>query len=416
MHNGKIRINEVKTKYIFKIVNGATPSSSNTEYWDGNITWITPADMSKCISNTIMNSDRKITEEGLNSCGTSLVPTGSIILSTRAPIGSVCIAGVELCTNQGCKALVAKDNVNVRFYFYYLLISTELLNSLGRGTTFLELSGSELGNFLLPFPKKAKQDEIANYLDQKCTEIDRVAAAKQKQNELLKEYKQSIIYEAVTKGLDKTVRYKDSGIEWIGKIPEDWEEWKIKYVCEVDKNRLSENTDADYLFKYIDISSVTEMGGIGETVEMTFDTSPSRARMIVSKGDTIISTVRTYLKAIAFIEESNKYICSTGFAVLTPKKRLLPRFLFYQTQSEYFIQEVVSRSVGVSYPAITSSALSNISFFVPPFPTQQHIADYLDQKCSEIDRIIKSNDDIITKLKEYRQSVIYEAVTGKIEL
>lgn len=138
--------------------------------------------------------------------------------------------------------------------------------------------------------------------------------------------------------------------------------------------------------------------------------------MVVSENDIIISTVRTYLRAIAFITENDKYICSTGFAVLTPKENLNSKFAFYQVQSEYIVQEIVRRSVGVSYPAITATALSNISLIIPPLSIQRVIADYLDQKCAAVDRIINANNDMIEKLQEYRQSIVYEAVTGKIDI
>lgn len=204
---------------------------------------------------------------------------------------------------------------------------------------------------------------------------------------------------------------KDSGIDWIGEIPEDWEICKIKYLFDIDKNKLPENTEEDYTFNYIDISSVNELGQISNAKHMIFEKSPSRARMIVSQGDIIVSTVRTYLKAIARINESNKYICSTGFAVLTPSKKINSKFAYYQVQSEYLIQEIVSRSVGVSYPAISSTAIGTIYLVIPNVQKQQRIADYLDQKCFEIDKVIAAKEKQNELLKEQRQSIIYEAVT-----
>ena len=103
---------------------------------------------------------------------------------------------------------------------------------------------------------------------------------------------------------------KDSGIEWIGEIPQEWETSKIKYCASLDQEKLRETTDPDYSFQYIDIGSVTEYGGIGDTTEMTFAKSPSRARMVVHDGDTIISMVRTYLKAVAYIDQLKDHVCS----------------------------------------------------------------------------------------------------------
>lgn len=441
MHNGKPKmkdsgiewIGEIpadwgtsKIKYLLREEKGsikAGPFGSQMKSADMSHSDVKVYNQRTVLDNDFFSGEEYISNEKYGELKGFEVFAGDILITTRGTIGRTSIV-----PNNAPRGVIHPCLIRIRFdnskildsYLIKIFNDTNILSEQlkihSNATTIDVVYTQNLVSLLIALPNIPTQQQIVKYLDRKCGEIDRVIAAKQKQNELLKKYRQAIIYEAVTKGLDKNVKYKDSGIEWIGEIPENWEIWKVKYVCDVDKNRISEATDVDYLFNYIDISSVTEIGGIGETVEMTFGKSPSRARMIASKGDIIISTVRTYLRAIAFIEESNKYICSTGFAVLTSMKRLIPRFAFYQALSEHFIQEVVSRSVGVSYPAITSNALSNIKFLIPSLTTQIIIADYLDQKCGEIDRIIKSNDNMIAKLKEYRQSVIYEAVTGKTDI
>ncbi len=160
------------SKLLFNIVNGSTPKSGVEEFWEGDITWVTPSDLSKITNFEISESSRTITQKGLNSCGTSLVPSGSLILSCRAPIGSLAITTKDVCTNQGCKSLVVKARVNTKFMYYFFSVSTEQLNILGRGTTFLELSSDELGNFKLPYPKINDQSAIANFLDHETTKID----------------------------------------------------------------------------------------------------------------------------------------------------------------------------------------------------------------------------------------------------
>lgn len=204
---------------------------------------------------------------------------------------------------------------------------------------------------------------------------------------------------------------KDSGIEWIGQIPQEWHVDRLKYCADLDSEKLSEKTDPEYTFNYIDISSVTEYGGIGNTQEMTFEKSPSRARMVVHDGDTIISTVRTYLKAIAYIDGLEDHICSTGFCVVTPNEKLHPKFGYFLLQSDYFVQKIVSESVGVSYPAISSTEIGNMSIAIPVPEEQARIACYLDAKCAEIDALIAAKEKTNALLKERRQSIIYEAIT-----
>lgn len=183
-----------KIKYLFSIVNGSTPESNDLNYWDGDISWITPADMEEF--GEIAFGERNITTLGYDSCGTSLLPIGSIVISTRAPIGKINITTNVLCTNQGCKSLVgSKDNK----YFYYLLYALkDQLTLLGRGTTFLELSTSALANFKIIIPKDEEQISIVNYLDSQCEKIDSILKDKQEQLEKLKQHKKSLIYEYVT--------------------------------------------------------------------------------------------------------------------------------------------------------------------------------------------------------------------------
>ncbi len=207
---------------------------------------------------------------------------------------------------------------------------------------------------------------------------------------------------------------KDSGVEWIGEIPIDWQIEKIKYNCILDGRTLDDKTDPDFEFEYIDISAVNSVGEISSS-NIKFENSPSRARMIVCKNDVIVSTVRTYLRSIAFVDESDKYIASTGFAVLSPCEELVPKYFMYFTRSEYFISEVVSRSVGVSYPAINGSELITIYMTKPGITEQGLIAKYLDKKCGEINENIRDVEISINKLQEYKKSVITEAVTKGLD-
>ena len=208
---------------------------------------------------------------------------------------------------------------------------------------------------------------------------------------------------------------KDSGIAWIGEIPQEWNTSRIKFCARLDQEKLSEATDPDYTFQYIDIGSVTEYGGIGDTIEITFAKSPSRARIVAHHGDTIISTVRTYLKAVAYIDQLQDHICSTGFCVLSPCEDLHPKFGYYLLQSDYVVQKIVSESVGVSYPAISSAEIGNIKIALPKRDEQVRLSEYLDEKCAEIDTLIAAKEKTNALLKERRQSIIYEAVTKGLD-
>lgn len=161
----------VSTKFLFTIISGATPESAKSENWDGNIRWITPADY-KTKDVYVAVGRRNLTQMGFDSCSTNMVPTGSIIFSKRAPIGSVAITSADLCTNQGCLSCINKGTSFVKFYYYVMSIATEQYELLGSGTTFKEISAQSFSNFMLPVPSYEDQLAISEYLDMKCAQID----------------------------------------------------------------------------------------------------------------------------------------------------------------------------------------------------------------------------------------------------
>ena len=208
---------------------------------------------------------------------------------------------------------------------------------------------------------------------------------------------------------------KPSGIDWIGDIPESWKVKPLKYLAKCNQDVLLETTAPDYSFRYVDIGSVTYENGITEYQELRFEDCPSRARRRVSVGDTIISTVRTYLKAIAIISDSENVIVSTGFAVYTPDKAIYPRYLYYFCKSEGFVQEIDKNSYGIAYPAINTDLLSRICIAYPCYEDQQAIADFLDKECAKIDSIAADLEKQIALLQQYKKSLITETVTKGLD-
>lgn len=188
---------------------------------------------------------------------------------------------------------------------------------------------------------------------------------------------------------------------------------RLKDIADINARALSEQTRPDYNFTYIDIGSVDSDGNIATGEQINFGEAPSRARRIVTCNDIIVSTVRTYLKAIAFIDDkySKNTIASTGFAVLTPHKQACPKFIYYAIRNDNVIDEITKRSIGVSYPAISTSELSTIEIDIPSLEVQQRVVSYLDAKTAKIDQaieLLKKKRDAYTRLKS---SVINRAVT-----
>jgi type I restriction enzyme S subunit len=179
---------------------------------------------------------------------------------------------------------------------------------------------------------------------------------------------------------------------------------------------LAESTDPDFEMEYIDIGNVSLEHGIGQLQAFRFYDAPSRARKIVRKGDTLISTVRTYLKAIAYIEEDHtNWIASTGFAILRPDVGIDPRFLYRVAQASPFVEAVVASSTGVSYPAINPSTLGSIEIPVPDLETQKAIAEFLDRETARIDQLIERKQRMVELLVEKSSSLIASIITQGLD-
>ncbi len=205
---------------------------------------------------------------------------------------------------------------------------------------------------------------------------------------------------------------KDSGVAWIGKIPHGWEVRTLKSVATVNDDVLNENLAADLIIEYVDISSVSFDKGIEVTQMMEFGNAPSRARRLVKHGDIILSTVRTYLRAIApIIQPPSNLVVSTGFAVIRPRKNIVFAFIKYSLQDDFFMGEVAARSTGVSYPAINANELMAIQVVIPPISEQCAIAEYLDQQTALIDQRLSTLEEKKSVLVELRKATIHEAVT-----
>ena len=212
-----------RLRVIVQIINGATPKSNKPTYWGGDIVWLTPEDLGQLKNRWIETSARRITNEGYKSCGTTIAPTGSIAISTRAPIGHIGVLNTPACVNQGCRLLVPTQIIHPDYLYYELKVAQLDLMSLGQGSTFTELSKTKLGGFALALPPLPEQTAIVRYLGYFDRRIQRYGRAKQGLIKLLEEQKKAVIHRAVTRGLDPDVPLKSSSVEWLGDVPAHWE-------------------------------------------------------------------------------------------------------------------------------------------------------------------------------------------------
>lgn len=195
-----------------------------------------------------------------------------------------------------------------------------------------------------------------------------------------------------------------------------WLTTRLKYIAACNSNVLPETTDEGFEFRYVDIGNVTQGSMDLDTNLIQFSAAPSRARRLATTGDSVVSTVRTYLRAVATVPESTEpLVFSTGFAVLQPRQDVCPAFLSYYLQSDEFVDRVVAHSDGVSYPAITASRLVSLHLRLPPREEQQPIADYLDRETAHIDALIAKQEALIETLRERRAGVVAQAFDGNVK-
>ena len=209
--------------------------------------------------------------------------------------------------------------------------------------------------------------------------------------------------------MERYSSYKPTAIQWLKEIPGHWEERRLKTLVTCNDEALSDKFDKETEIQYVEIGDVDQVNGIKNSTFYKFKDAPSRARRITRVGDIIISTVRTYLKAIAFIDKHD-LIVSTGFAVLRPHN-VLPRYLAYATMCDGFTTDVLRYSIGISYPAISSNDLLGLKITLPSYEEQEKIVSYLENKTSKIDAYVTDKEKEIQLLQELKQKTIAEAVT-----
>lgn len=269
----------------------------------------------------------------------------------------------------------------------------------------------EFKQIKIPFPSLKEQHRIADFLDSKCSEIDNLIENLRARVESAKEYKKAVITEAVTKGLDKDAKMKDSGVEWIGEIPEGWKIVQFKHIASIKSNLVQ----PDKYMKYPQIAPDNIEKDTGrllshQTVEESGIISGNH---LFSRGQILYSKIRPNLNKLTVAPFDG--LCS---ADMYPIESKLPTpFMVYSMLSTYFVSQVsLIIQDRVKMPKINQEELGEIKVVVPSQQEMLTIADYLDSKCSEIDALLQNYEDQITTLEEYKKSLIYEYVTGKKEV
>lgn len=286
---------------------------------------------------------------------------------------------------------------------YYSLVAADL-NNINISNAQPLITGNKVKNIIIPFPPLPEQQAIADYLDDKCAQIDNITATINEQIEVLKQYKKSVITEAVTKGLDSDEPMKDSGVEWIGQIPEKWELTRIAGLYNLRNTKVS---DKDF-----PALSVTNKGILPQ-LETAAKTNAGDNRKLVCIGDFAINS-RSDRRGSCGISPYNGSVSLINL-VLTPRNKTIPKYFDWLFHTVQFGDEFYRWGHGIVDDLWSTGwdEMKKILVPIPPLPEQQAIADYLDNKCAQIDAVIADKQAQLETLAAYKKSLIYEYVTGK---
>ena len=311
--------------------------------------------------------------------------------------------------------ITPKSNILAKYAekYYYTLWKNQIFNALGDDGVRSNLGKDDLLNIPIPVPPLAEQERIAEFLDAKCAEVDALAGEIKEQIATLEEYKRSVITEAVTKGLDASVSMKDSGIEWIGEIPQAWDVLKTKYCFRYKKEIAGINSDK------FDRLALTMQNVIKRAKDDSSGLQPEKFEtyQILRRNELVFKLIDLQNVSTSRVGLSPyDGIVSPAYIIITPKSNILAKYAekYYYTLWKNQIFNALGDD-GVR-SNLGKDDLLNIPIPVPPLAEQERIAEFLDAKCAEVDALIAEKQNQLATLEEYKKSVIFEYVTGKKEV
>ena len=366
---------------ICTVVSGTTPKSTRPEYWDGDINWVTPAELTD-ESDVIYESQRKITQQAVIDSNLKSFPTGTVFLSSRAPIGKVAIAGTEMYCNQGFKNLICSEKIYNRYLYHFLKSKTDYLNSLGRGATFKEISKSIVENIEVPLPHLDEQRKIAAVLDkisslivkrrQQLDKLDELVKARfveifgtEKQKKAL-----SDICCIITDGTHQPPKFISDGIPFL-------------FVSNIVSNQITYETE-----KYISEETYNEL----------------IKRTPIELGDILLSTVGSYGHP-AIVKEDRRFLFQRHIAYLKPKHDIVQsQYLHAALLSNIAQRQIESKVKGVAQKTLNLSEIRKIVLPVPPMDRQLYFCRYIEQT----EKIKTTISESLEKLETLKKALMQE--------
>jgi type I restriction enzyme S subunit len=407
-------------RLVQQVKTGSTPSGAHEHFFESNgLKWYSPGDFYEGIY--LNNSKKSLSESGINEV--NIFPKNTVMLvGIGATIGKVGLSQTISSCNQQINTITCGEKLNPVFLTYYLKTLKDYILKCGKYTTMPIINQEETKNLLVVVPPLCDQISVISYLDEKIAEIDSLIAQKQRLIYLYEEEKSAIINNAVTKGLDPSVKIKNSGVEYLGAIPEEWKVKRLRYTGSC-KNGVS--AGADYFgsgFPFVSYSDAYKNAVLPEEIEgLAQSTNEDRENYSILSGDVLFTRTSETIDEIGFSSICLKTIENSIFAGFLIRFRPFPKTLDKGFSKYYFRSSLHRRFFVKEMNLVTRASLSQgllkkLPVLLPPIREQQDIAGFLDEETARLNVQITKTQRIIELQKEYRTALISEVVTGKVKI
>ena len=390
---------------IADVKSGATPKTSVKDYWNGNISWITPDDLSDHVGKVIERGKRSITKKGYDSCSAQMLPKGSIVFSSRAPIGYLAIAGGDLCTNQGCKNFVLYEGIDPEYVYYYMYLGRDFADLLASGTTFKEISGKRTKQIPIPLPdKRTMQRSIVEAIETQFTRLDSAIKTLDLLREKIDLYRMSVLKTAF---VDRVFSSKEC----------IWEEYEIKDIAKDVQYGLTSQSSSDFSGpKYLRITDIQDRKvdwGKVPFAKKTEDTDRYRLNV----GDLVFARTGATVGKSYLIKEhpDNAVFASYLIRIVPNMSKVFPELLWYYFQSPMYWHDISSKQRGIGQPNVNGAVLSRLKLSIPKeIKEQEMLSAEIDSKFSALDKVQENIIKMLIKAKNLQKSILKAAFEGKL--
>ncbi len=418
--------NNVKLRWITKRYAGGTPSKTVEAYWEnGTVPWLSSGEVNQGL---ITTASTYITEDAYNNSSAKWIPKNALVMALAGQgktKGMVAQLGMEATCNQSMAAIIPNNADYSRFLFWWLTSNYQNIRNMAGGDLRDGLNLELIGDIGMPIPLDVEAMSIANFLDHETAKIDTLIEQQQKLIQLLKEKRQAVISHAVTKGLNPDAPMKDSGVEWLGEVPEHWEVTKLKYYATIQGgyafNSDSFSTEGVQLLRIGNVyQNQLALDRQPVFVSPTFVTELSN--FVVSKGDILMSLTGTLGKRdygyAVHVEQDGPFLLNQRVAKVSPiAKKIDSGHLINILLSESYLSQLYSLPSGTKQANLSNDNVLNIFVALPPSKEEQTaISRYIYSQSNHFDDVISKGIAAIELMQERRTALISAAVTGKIDV